>query len=179
MWILILVLLILAALYIYGLRHAQDIRISPYHIHVEKGSKLKNLKIALIADLHLGRNMGCEMARQMVDKINALEPDVILIAGDIFDNCFDHLDDPQKLSAIFRELKSSYGVYAVYGNHDIDETLFCGFTTDFKSEKVSDPRMDAFLIDSHIELLRDEGRLVHSRIQTAQAYLQDESGLED
>ena len=51
-----------------------------------------------------------------------------MVAGDIFDNEYDALDDPDQLVKIFRQLKSQYGVYAVYGNHDIDEKILAGFT---------------------------------------------------
>ena len=59
----------------------------------------------------------------MVMKVNQQSPDLIVVAGDIFDNEYDALDDPDQLVKIFRQLKSQYGVYAVYGNHDIDEKI--------------------------------------------------------
>ncbi|MFR7383656.1 MAG: metallophosphoesterase [Anaerostipes sp.] len=84
--------------------------------------------------------------KQMVTKVNQQNPDLIVIAGDIFDNEYDALDDPKQLIKIFRQLKSKYGVYAVYGNHDIDEKILAGFTFGSSREKkVSDPRMDEFV----------------------------------
>ena len=83
------------------------------------------LKIILLADLHLGYNIGCSQMKQMVMKVNQQSPDLIVVAGDIFDNEYDALDDPDQLVKIFRQLKSQYGVYAVYGNHDIDENDSC------------------------------------------------------
>lgn len=63
-----------------------------------------------------------------------------------FDNEYDALDDPDQLVKIFRQLKSQYGVYAVYGNHDIDEKILAGFTFGSgREKKVSDPRMDEFV----------------------------------
>ena len=51
----------------------------------------------------------------MVMKVNQQSPDLIVVAGDIFDNEYDALDDPDQLVKIFRQLKCQYGVYAVYG----------------------------------------------------------------
>lgn len=56
-----------------------------------------------------------------------------------------------------RQLKSQYGVYAVYGNHDIDEKILAGFTFGSgREKKVSDPRMDEFVKRAGMKLLRDE-----------------------
>ncbi|MFR7391799.1 MAG: hypothetical protein ACLUTF_03335 [Anaerostipes hadrus] len=63
----------------------------------------------------------------------------------------------KQLIKIFRQLKSKYGVYAVYGNHDIDEKILAGFTFGSSREKkVSDPRMDEFVKRAGMKLLRDE-----------------------
>ncbi len=57
-------------------------------------------------------------------KINQQDADIVIIAGDIFDNSYDGMDDPEGIKAQLRSIKSKYGVYAVYGNHDIDEKKF-------------------------------------------------------
>lgn len=68
---------------------------------------------------------------------------------------------PDKLTAILRGINSRYGVYACYGNHDIQEKILAGFTFDSKdSKKTSDPRMDRFLEKAGIVLLQDEGVLI-------------------
>lgn len=45
--------------------------------------------------------------KQMVMKVNQQSPDLIVVAGDIFDNEYDALDDPDQLVKIFRQLKSA------------------------------------------------------------------------
>ena len=64
---------------------------------------------------------------KMVDRINALNPDVVIYAGDIFDNDYDALDDPERLVEIMRNVSAAYGSYAVFGNHDVTETLVEAF----------------------------------------------------
>ena len=65
---------------------------------------------------------------KMVKRINALNPDVVIYAGDIFDNDYDALDDPDRLSQIISGVNAKYGSYAVFGNHDVTETLVGGFS---------------------------------------------------
>ena len=72
---------------IYGVVNAKIIRVTPYSVVIHKdGGSLDKLKIVLVADLHLGYNIGCAQMEQMVEKINGQDPDLVVIAGDIFDN---------------------------------------------------------------------------------------------
>lgn len=54
----------------------------------------------------------------MVETVNELNPDVILIAGDIFDGEPQELQNPDLVIAELQSLESKYGVYASLGNHD-------------------------------------------------------------
>lgn len=56
---------------------------------------MKELNVVLIADLHLGYNIGCKQMEQMTEKINEQNPDLVVVAGDIFDNEYEALDDPE------------------------------------------------------------------------------------
>lgn len=151
---------------IYGMINAKIIRVTPYEIEVPKDAgDLQELKVVLIADLHMGYNIGVSHIRQMAQKINAQNPDLVVLAGDIFDNNYDALDCPEELISILSGIQSRYGMYACYGNHDIDETIVAGFTFKGKQEqkKASDPRMDEFLQKAGIRLLRDEYVLIDDK----------------
>lgn len=155
--------IMIAAVCIYGMINARIIHTTPYEITVHKdGGSLGELNVVLIADIHLGYNIGVEHVQQMVEKVNANHPDLIVIAGDIFDNEYDALEDPKRLNEILKTMESTYGTYACYGNHDIDEKILAGFTfgNGDNEEKTSDPRMDQFLVDAGITLLQDEYVLI-------------------
>lgn len=146
---------------VFGVYHGRDIRLTKYEVDIQKdGGKLDSLNAVLIGDIHMGYNVGCNHVQQMVDKINALDPDIILIAGDIFDNEYEALDDPDRLIEILKTMKAKYGIYSVYGNHDIQEKILAGFTFDYKAAKAADERMDAFIEAVSWEHLRDQVALV-------------------
>lgn len=156
-----LCLSVIVGVSLYGVINARNIRVTPYEVTIEKdGGNLSELNIVLAADLHLGYNIGCQQMEQMVKKINEQNPDIVVIAGDIFDNNYDALENEQKLLDILRSIHSKYGVYACYGNHDIQEPILAGFTFSSDKKKESDPRMDQFLEDAGIILLHDEGVLI-------------------
>lgn len=158
----IIIAVFLSCICTYGLYNARNIKLKTYNVTVDKSCKsTKDLKIALVADLHMGYSIGASHITQMVSKINMLEPDIVLIAGDIFDNSFDGLDDPDEISRQIKSIKSKYGVYATYGNHDIEEKLLMGFTIGKKSDKTNSKQMENFLSESGIKLLRDESVLIN------------------
>ena len=82
-----------------------------------------NYKIVLVSDVHLGRILGNSYAKNLVEKINAQEPDLVLLAGDILDEKIAYVVEQDSLSPLAK-LKAPLGVYAAYGNHDyLDKPL--------------------------------------------------------
>ena len=147
-----------------GIYHAKHIKVTPYKITVDKSAPdMDSLKIVLLADTHFGYNAGAVHAQEIVDKINEQQPDLVCIAGDIFDNEYDAVREPEKISEILRTIRSKYGVYACWGNHDLNEPILAGFTFKHKKEdskQLKDPRMKRFLQNSNIQLLEDEAVLI-------------------
>src|SRR5699024_8690282 len=126
---------------VYGIFHAHDTKVTSYSVTVDKSCAGRDsLKIALIADTHLGYSVGVPELQKAADLINEMQPDVIALAGDIFDNDYDALDDPDRLIEIFQSMKSTYGIYACYGNHDVPEKLLAGFRLNTDSDKGADTR---------------------------------------
>ena len=150
-------ILFVTGMCIYGMVHAVHIYTTRYEVPSKKDA---HLKIALVADLHLGYSIGSHQMEEMVEKINAEEPDVVVIAGDIFDNEYDAIYEPDRVADLLAGLKSRYGTYACYGNHDIEEPILAGFTFRSDGKKQSSPEMDAFLTSANIRLLRDEAVLL-------------------
>ena len=147
----------------YGIFHAAHVKKTCYQVTVPKNCPLSSLKIALAADLHLGSGVGLTHMKKITKIIRDMQPDLILFAGDIFDNDFDAIDDPQSLSALLADLKSTYGSYSCWGNHDISERILAGFTFSSGGSPVSnDPRMKQFMKNSRIRVLEDETLLIDS-----------------
>lgn len=153
----IITLTLVGGLSLYGFIHAKDVKVTKYDIVVKnKEIKEKKLKIALVADLHLGYSVGHKMTKKMVDKINKEDVDLVLIAGDIFDNSYDSMDKPDKIKEYLKSIKSKYGTYAVFGNHDVKEKLFAGFSISEGKKAIRDNRMEDMLKEAGIKILNDK-----------------------
>lgn len=149
---------------VYGILHVGTIKVTPYEVTVNKKVKdMDSLKIILLADTHFGYSINCRHAQKMVEKINAQDPDIVCIAGDIFDNDYDAISDPEGVCNALKSIKSRYGVYACWGNHDLDEPILAGFTFGGKKKDQADPRMEQLLRDANIHLLTDEAELIDDK----------------
>lgn len=91
-------------------------RLNRQEIYLERWpTPLDGFRIALISDIHIGSMLDARFARSIVERVNALEPDLIAVAGDLVDGPVKHLRDDV---APFADLRARHGVYFVTGNHD-------------------------------------------------------------
>ena len=86
----------------------REVRVKIPHLKTKKS-------IAMISDVHIGKNLGRAFLEGIVEKINALEADIVVIVGDLADDKIEYIkDDLEPL----KWLKSKDGVYYVAGNHE-------------------------------------------------------------
>ena len=79
------------------------------------------LRLLLLSDLHVaGPDMPPGRLAGIVDRINALQPDLVLIAGDFVSDkrLSTHSYSAREMAAPLRLLRAPLGVVAVPGNHD-------------------------------------------------------------
>ncbi|MDD6919737.1 MAG: metallophosphoesterase [Eubacteriales bacterium] len=152
---------------VYGFYNAKDIKTVAYEVNIDKKINLNNkatdksnLRVALIADTHFGYSIGYEEMKETVDIINKHNVDLVVVAGDIFDNAYEAMDNPQAIIDEFNRLKSTYGTYACFGNHDIPEYLLSGFTVQGNGKYLRDDRFNDFFKKANINLLEDKSVLI-------------------
>lgn len=83
----------------------------------EASDTAKPLTIVAISDVHLGEGTGRETLARYVDLINAQNPDVIVIAGDLIDNSVSPLYR-DRMSDELARLSAPQGIFMVPGNHE-------------------------------------------------------------
>jgi predicted MPP superfamily phosphohydrolase len=82
-------------------------------VTIGEGAHDRTVRIALVSDTHLGGYRFQHDAARLVEAINAEEPDLVLLLGDIAST----LDGVRMLKP-FSGLRSRYGAYGVLGNWD-------------------------------------------------------------
>ena len=114
----IIVIALVGLIVFLGNLNKRNIEIRTLEISIPKGnSKLDDLNIVMASDIHLSPIDGERLLVKIVDKMNSLNPDIILLAGDIVDDKAKVLDE-RGIGESFRKLKSKYGVYSINGNHE-------------------------------------------------------------
>lgn len=81
------------------------------------GKAVGSLRVALLADSHVGTTFDGEGLAAHVAEIQVQEPDVVVIAGDFVDEDTDRADMVAACRAL-GQLRAPHGVYFVFGNHD-------------------------------------------------------------
>ncbi|OKJ14001.1 metallophosphoesterase [Kitasatospora sp. CB01950] len=72
-------------------------------------------RIAVVSDIHLGPILGRAHTRRIVDTINATQPDLIAVVGDLVDGTVPELGPAARPLA---DLRAKDGAYFVTGNHE-------------------------------------------------------------
>ncbi len=91
-------------------------RVERLRIPVAKlGSGLHGIRVVQISDIHIGPTLDRHFLRRVVEQVNALEPDIVAVTGDLVDGSVRTLrEEVRPLS----ELRAPLGVYFVTGNHE-------------------------------------------------------------
>ncbi|GAA6525602.1 metallophosphoesterase [Intrasporangium sp. DVR] len=101
----------------YGLGEAAEPAITPVTITNDLvPDALDGLRIALISDLHVGPVRDARFTERVVDLVNAEQPDLVVIAGDVADGKVSQVGADMEA---LRRLDAALGVYGVDGNHEV------------------------------------------------------------
>jgi len=139
-------------------------------------SNWQGKKIVQISDLHLGGIYGISFLDKQIYKINALNPDLIVITGDLFDDTETNL---QAFGPELAKLKAKEGVIFVPGNHDVSvglekiaPILATANILTLRDQAVSINGLEIIGLDLH-QLIKDDNNLVISNLEpyTGQARL--------
>lgn len=148
----VLAIVVALSFCLYGFIHVKNVKVTPYEIAIDHASLEEELNLVLVSDLHMGSVGWEERLLNTVSTINAQEPDVICIAGDIFDSDFTAIKNPENAKTLLRGLRAKYGVYACLGNHDAGKTL---------------PQMLELLQECNITLLDEKAVTINGQITLA------------
>lgn len=114
----LVVLFMVSLLLLCGTWNARHPRIIHYDITIKKAvPDLPELHAVMVSDIHLGPVVDSDRLKEMVNRINKLDPDIVFFAGDTIDEDV-RLFASNKIQEILKKLRSRYGVYAVLGNHE-------------------------------------------------------------
>lgn len=130
-------IIIVGVLAFIGYERANNIRLKFYNLKNENISGSK--RIVFFSDVHLTSNSSKDIIKNLQGEVEKLNPDFILIGGDIIDSSVklirhDYISD-------FKKISSQFDVFTVIGNHE--------YYGDFEENM-------QYIRDMGIEILYDE-----------------------
>ena len=112
-----------------GWYYAHHVYETDYTIHTTKDLGTEKLRIAMFADSHMGCTFDGDGFAEHVKTMQKTNPDVVVIVGDFVDDDSKKVDMVKSCKAL-GEMKTTYGVYYVFGNHDKGYFNSRDFTTE-------------------------------------------------
>ena len=151
-----LAIIITAVVLIIGWHNAHTVLQTDYTFTTKKDIGC-DLRIVMFADSHLSITLDGEKFAKEMEKVQALNPDAVLICGDFVDDESEKEDMLAACDALGK-LQTKYGVYFSYGNHDEGYFRYRNFTPE---------ELRTAMKASGIHVLEDENVLVGDRFWIA------------
>lgn len=114
----------------------------------------KGFRIVQISDFHAGSFDWFEKVKEGLQKINDLNPDLIVFTGDLVNN---RTAEALPFEALWQNLKAKYGKFAVLGNHDYGD--YVPWDSDQERQQNLN-RMYQFYEDTGFKLLLNENQII-------------------
>ncbi|MBR2901399.1 MAG: metallophosphoesterase, partial [Clostridia bacterium] len=118
-----------------------------YSISTNKDIRDEGYRVLLIADMHYGVSLDYDELTRKCAEMSEFDSDIVVLCGDIVDNG----TSPEEMQELFKALggiKSKYGIFYVYGNHDRSMRLL--------ESEFGDDDLQKAITDNGIKILRDE-----------------------
>ena len=135
----------------YGAHHVWE---KNYTIETDK--EVGNFRVALLSDSHTGTTFHGDGFAEHMKGIEKQNPDVVLVAGDFVDDDTTK-EDMIRCCQALGEMKTTYGVYYVFGNHDKGY-----YPSDYRGYTGDD--LVAELEKNGVTVLQDQNVLIDNRV---------------
>jgi predicted MPP superfamily phosphohydrolase len=100
-----------------GLTELQSFRVRKLDLHLNTlPPELDGLRILHFSDTHVGRYTHGQILERTIERINGLNPDLVLFTGDLINDTHKSLPEAMQMLG---SIRSAEGLYLCEGNHDL------------------------------------------------------------
>lgn len=91
------------------------VEITEINYNKDVPAELRGFRLVFISDIQADKYTDTKRLKNFIDKVNQLNPDLVLIAGDVITSTPEYIETAAKYIGM---IKSRYGVYSCVGDHD-------------------------------------------------------------
>ena len=102
---------------IFGYQNIHNVVKTEYTVYTDKQFDDGGYRVALVADVHYGITLDYQELLSKCEEISNTNPDVLILGGDIVDDNAT-FEEMREAFAALSSVKTKYGIFYVYGNHD-------------------------------------------------------------
>lgn len=134
-------------------------KIEPYQVKVKEyqvnntSANNEELRIAQISDNHIKEDYTTENLAKVINKLNANNPDIVVFTGDLYDNYAKYNDDANLINELSK-IKSKYGKFAIWGNHDYGGGASIQYPTIMENSGFQ------LLANENAQIITDNGKII-------------------
>ena len=164
--------ILLTVIYLsFGWYYAHHIYQTNYEFVTGKDIGQESLRVVEIADLHLGITMDGEEFSEYTKQIEQVKPDLVVIVGDFVDDDTVKEDMVEACRAV-GAIRTTYGVYFAYGNHDNGYFNYRNFTsqelrTELAKNNITILEDESVLINDSFYLIGRKDRSMRDRLEAS------------
>lgn len=100
---------------LYGFLNMENIIRTEYTVQTDKD--ISGYKVVLITDTHYATIQDTSLLKDSISEINTENPDIVILGGDIVEEGTSR-EKMREVFEVLQGIKSKYGIFYVYGNHD-------------------------------------------------------------
>ena len=117
--ILIVIVLLISSILLYSRFVAtKGLKVKEYKVISSKiTDSYHGLKVVQLSDVHYGTTINEKELNNIVDKINEINPDIVVLTGDLIDDRISYNKDI--IINCLSKINAKLGKYAISGNHDL------------------------------------------------------------
>jgi predicted MPP superfamily phosphohydrolase len=114
----LIVVVVVSIIVLAGYINTRTPRVKTLEVRIPKNSRtVKSMNVVVASDIHLGTIVRKSKLERIVERINALDPDLVLLPGDVVDEDIGPVIR-NNLGETLRKIRSKFGVVAITGNHE-------------------------------------------------------------
>ena len=117
--ILIVIVLLISSILLYSRFVAtKGLKVKEYKVvNTKITNSYHGIKVVQLSDVHYGSTINEKELNNIVDKINEINPDIVVLTGDLIDDRISYNKDI--IINCLNKINAKLGKYAISGNHDL------------------------------------------------------------